>query len=107
VLQGAAIVGAVKLLPHWHRTDLVVVTVVLIVGLHLFPLSRLFRYAPHYLTGALLVGWAGLCLALFSAPTRDVLACAGAGLVLWGSATFTLFSVHQQVRRVATLLRVR
>lgn len=107
VLQSVAIVGAINLLPYWHRTDLIVVTVVLIVGVHLFPLARLFRYVPHYLTGGLLVGWAGLCLALFSGPTRDVLGCAGAGLVLWSSAAFTLFSANQQARRVVASLGLR
>lgn len=98
VLQWAAVIGAVNVLAYWHRTDLLVVTIAFIVGVHMFPLAQLFRYAPHHLTGALLVGWAGLCLVLFAEPLRDVLGCAGTGLILWSSAARALFSASQQVR---------
>ncbi len=101
VLQWAAIIGAVNLLVYWHRTDLLMVAIVVIVGLHMFPLARLFHYSAHYLTGALLVAWAGLCLALFAESLRDVLVCAGAGLILWSGAARTLLSASQQARMVA------
>ena len=41
-----------------HIDAYVMSAITAIVGLHLFPLARLFRYTPHYATGTVLVVWA-------------------------------------------------
>src|SRR5580692_5040463 len=43
----------------------VISAITAIVGLHMFPLARLFRYPLHYLTGSALVGWAAASVLLF------------------------------------------
>ena len=57
VIEGLAIVLSLILLNVFHRTEYIIPTIAIIVGLHLIPLASLFRYAPHYVTGALLVVW--------------------------------------------------
>ena len=55
--QWIAIPVAVVLLNIVHQTAYIVPAIATIVGLHLFPLARAFRYPMHYVTGALLVLW--------------------------------------------------
>jgi len=61
-----------------------------IIGLHLFPLARLFRYPLHYLTGGLLVVWAAASAALVPVAEMQGTTALGTGLILWASATVTL-----------------
>ena len=61
-----------------------------IVGLHMFPLARLFRYPLHYATGALLVGWAATTAAFVPASEMQGTAALGMGIILWMSAVVTL-----------------
>jgi hypothetical protein len=62
-----------------------------IVGLHLFPLARLFRYAPHYATGAALVAWAAATASFAPVDHMQGITALGTGVILWASAAFTLF----------------
>ena len=58
-------VAAAILLTIFHLQLFIVPAIATIVGLHLFPLARVFHYPLHYVTGALLVLWsAGVVLAL-------------------------------------------
>lgn len=101
VLQWAAIIAVAKLLPQFHHPELVIPAIVLIVGLHLFPLAYLFRHRTDYVTGSVLVAWAVLCATVFPEPARDILACAGTGLTLWVVAAYSLSTARQQARQVA------
>jgi hypothetical protein len=75
---------------HWtSHADWVVPGVMLIVGLHFFPLARLFSYRPHHVTGAALVLLALIYPFAGSGPL-DPIGCIGAGLILWGAAVFGL-----------------
>jgi len=64
--------------------------ITLIVGLHMFPLAKLFHYAQHYVTGTVLVGWA-LASAVF-VPVNEMqgTAALGTGIILWASAVVSL-----------------
>ena len=75
----------------------------LIVGLHMFPLAKLYRYPLHHLTGALLVGGALASVLLFAEPLRDIFGSACAGVVIWGSAAATLRLARQRARQAAAL----
>lgn len=57
-----------------------------IVGLHLFPLARLFRYPLHYATAIAAVIWAGICLSFFPLEQLQSATAFGMGLILWLSA---------------------
>ncbi len=61
-----------------------------IVGLHMFPLARLFRFPPHYATGAILVAWAAASALVASAEQMQGTAALGTGIILWLSAVVTL-----------------
>jgi hypothetical protein len=61
-----------------------------IIGLHMFPLARLFRYPLHYLTGALLVVWAVASGVFLPVSEMQGTAALGTGIILWASAAVTL-----------------
>ena len=61
-----------------------------IVGLHMFPLARLFRYPLHYATGALLVTWAVVSVIAYPTENMQGAAALGTGVILWVSAAVEL-----------------
>jgi hypothetical protein len=73
-----------------HIDAYVISAITAIIGLHMFPLARLFRYPLHYATGAVLVAWAAASAIL--APTEQMqgTAALGTGIILWLSAAVTL-----------------
>jgi hypothetical protein len=83
------------------------VAIVAIVGLHMFPLARLFRYPAHYVTGAVLVTWA--CLSAVMVPIEHLqgVSALGTGIILWLSAAVTLALAFQATRRPADSLARR
>jgi hypothetical protein len=54
-IQWIAVFVAAFFLPKLHLERYVVTAIAVIVGLHMFPLARLFRHPQHYVTGAVLV----------------------------------------------------
>ncbi|MFD0773777.1 DUF7010 family protein [Streptomonospora algeriensis] len=96
IAQAAAIAAAVLLLVNTGSTLLLPPVVCLIVGLHFFPLARLYDQRQYHWTGVLLtaVAAAGFGGATWGAGTQAVLSAVGfaAALVLWASA------VHVAVR---------
>jgi hypothetical protein len=70
-----------------------------IVGLHMFPLARLFRYPMHYLTGGLLVAWAAASAALLPVAEMQGTTSLGTGILLWLSAAATLTIALQASRQ--------
>ncbi|WP_420237531.1 hypothetical protein ACOBR2_18325 [Telmatobacter bradus] len=83
----ALVVAAFSLL-HISLYALSAITV--IVGLHMFPLARLFRYWPHHLSGALLTAWGVASIFVAPAGSLQSVTAFGTGLLLWLSATMTL-----------------
>lgn len=72
-----------------------------IVGLHMFPLARLFRYPVHHLTGALLVAWATVSISFVPAEQLQGIASLGTGAILWLSAVITLRLAFRAARQSA------
>lgn len=72
-----------------------------IVGLHMFPLARLFRYPAHYLTGTLLVAWSVASLLFVPTEQLQRIASLGTGAILWLSAVVSLTVAFQAVRQSA------
>lgn len=73
-----------------HRDAYVMSAITAIVGLHMFPLARLFRYPPHYWSGAVLVVWAVASVVLIPNEHLQGIAALGTGVILWLSAAVTL-----------------
>lgn len=84
-----------------HLDAYVISAIAAIVGLHLFPLARLFRYPLHYATGALLVAWALASAVLVPAEEMQGAAALGTGAILWLSAAATLTIALRAARRFA------
>jgi len=71
-----------------------------IVGLHMFPLARLFRYPLHNVTGSLLVAWAAGSALVAPADQLQGIASLGTGAILWLSAAMTLIVGFQAARQI-------
>lgn len=89
-VQWIAIAIVVFVLSRMHLDAYVMNAITAIVGLHMFPLARLFRYSPHYTTGSVLVAWA--VASVFFTPVEHLqgVAALGTGAILWLSAAVTL-----------------
>ncbi len=105
--QWIAVAIVVFALAKLHLDVYVMNAITAIVGLHMFPLARLFRYRPHYATGAALVAWAAA--SAFVAPVGDMQGAdaLGTGVILWLSASVTLASaLHAAAQPVGELTQL-
>jgi hypothetical protein len=73
-----------------HIDAYVLSAITAIVGIHLFPLAKLFRYPLHNVTGAALVVWASVSVLLVPADHLQGVTAIGTGIILWLSASVTL-----------------
>ena len=71
--------------PEW-----IIPAIILIVGLHFFPLAVAFKVPRHYATGAALTLLAIFYPLMSSAGPISPVGCVGAGIILWVSATAAL-----------------
>ena len=94
VAQWIAIPVAVVLLNMVHQTAYVVPAIATIVGLHLFPLARVFRYSMHYVTGTLLVLWSAASVFMLSRDNVASIGALGTSAILLLSAAYTLSLIH-------------
>jgi hypothetical protein len=98
-------VGAVAFtFARLHIDAYVVSAITAIVGLHLFPLARLFRNRLHYVTAAVLVAWALASALLVPIDHMQGIAALGTGVILWLSAAATLTVALQSARQSASPL---
>ena len=84
-----------------HIDAYVMSAITAIVGLHLFPLARLFHYPLHYATGAVLVAWAAASAIFVPLDQMQGTAALGTGIILWVSAIVTLIVGLKAARRHA------
>ncbi|MGA2569974.1 MAG: hypothetical protein ABSF23_05600 [Terracidiphilus sp.] len=73
---------------HWDAYVPSAITA--IVGLHFYPLARLFRSPMHYVTGTVLVAWAVVSALIVPADQLQGAAALGTGAILWASAAVVL-----------------
>ena len=98
-LQWIAIFVVVQILIRLHLDAYTVSAIAGIVGLHFFPLARLFRNPVHYVTGAAMVAWAAGTALLAPLEQMQGDAAMGAGVILWVSAAVPLSISLIAVRR--------
>ena len=91
-IQWIAIVAAIALLNMFQQTDFIVPAIATIVGLHLFPLARLFRYPAHYVTGTLLVVWSAAVALVLRPQDIASVGAVGTAVILLTSAAYTLIA---------------
>jgi hypothetical protein len=71
--------------------------IILIVGIHFFPLANLFKAHMHYVVGAIAVAWAIIYPLLFSAGKGDSIGAIGMGVILWVSAAFACWRAFHRL----------
>ena len=101
-LQWSFIFAAVFGLPRLGLTRWIVPAIVFIVGIHFFPLARLFKARMHYLVGAIIVAWAIIDPILFSAGEADSMGAIGMGAILWAGAAFACSRAFHLLRRISS-----
>ncbi len=73
-----------------------------VVGLHMLPLARIFRYWPHYVIGWVLIVWAVASLSLVPAVSLQAVDALGTGVILWLSAA-AMLALHLPAARKAAM----
>ena len=73
-----------------HLDDYFLSGLTAIVGLHFFPLARIYRNPAAYGTGAILIAWAIASVAFVPVEHLPSTTGFGTGMVLWQSAATTL-----------------
>jgi hypothetical protein len=71
--------------PEW-----IIPSIILIVGIHFFPLAVAFKVPRHYATGAALTLLAIFYPLMSAAGPTSPVGCLGAGIILWASAVAAL-----------------
>jgi hypothetical protein len=90
VIQWTAVFIAAFTLGRLHLDAYTTSAITAIIGLHMFPLARLFHYRMHYATGALLVVWAMASAVFAPVDQMQGTTALGTGAILWLSAATTL-----------------
>jgi hypothetical protein len=103
-IEWTAVAVAAFTLARLHLDAYVMCAITAIVGLHMFPLARLFHYAPHYWSGAILVAWAAASAFYIPNERLQGISALGTGVILWLSAAVTLAFTAQAARKPADLL---
>ena len=98
-LQWIAIFVTVTILRRLHLDAYSISAIACIVGLHFFPLAKLFRNQLHYVTGSAMVAWAAATAGFAPLEQMQGDAAMGVGVILWASAAITLGMSLLAVRR--------
>jgi len=88
-------------LARLHMDVYVVSVITAIVGIHLFPLAKLFRYPIHNVTGAALVVWASATVLFVPKEHLQSTTAIGTGAILWISAAITLALAVRLTRKTS------
>ncbi len=105
--QWASIFFAGWLLPRLGLAAYLTPLVVGMVGLHFFPLARLFHYHGYYFMGGALVVWPVGCLLVLPQPEWPASVALAAGSILWLSIGYLLWPAVQRLRNAQAVNRAR
>ncbi len=89
-IEGAAIGVGAPILGHFHRLDLFGQWIGAVVGIHFFPLGKLFKLPLYYATGAVISSAAFGSLLISPGPLRAAVSAGGTGVALWLTAIIIL-----------------
>ena len=89
-VQWIAVAIVVFTFAKLHIDAYVLCAITAIVGVHMFPLARIFRYAPHCVTGSVLVAWAVASAVFVPVDHMQGICALGTGVILWLGAASTL-----------------
>jgi len=104
VAEGVAILLAKNILANIHRDDLFIPTLALIVGLHFFPLAKVFKRRFDYYIGAwtTLVALTGIILTIKQVLTTDL----SNSIVSFACAFSTLSYGFRMILEAKKLLKI-
>jgi hypothetical protein len=88
--QWIAIVLVSYTFARLHMEAYVLSAITAIVGVHLFPLARLFRRKLHFVTGFAMVLWASITVLFVPIEHMQNITAIGTGIILWTSAAISL-----------------
>lgn len=88
--EGAAISIGGPILGHIHRPELFGQWVGAVVGIHFFPLGKLFKLPLYYWTGAAISLAAFGSLLIPASPLSSAICAGGTGIALWLTAVVVL-----------------
>ena len=88
------------LFPRMGIERLIFPTLVSIVGLHFFPMPKLYRHTANFVTGACMVVWAIVCPFFTSGDRMIGYEALGAGLILWLSSSWALVTANRLLRSI-------
>ena len=89
IAQWGACILLVVILNTLQRAEWITPGVMFIVGVHFFPLAKLFHYRAHYITGSALAALAA-SYPFFAGGPGSAVGPIGAALILWVSAACML-----------------
>jgi len=89
-IEGAAISVGGPILGHFHRPELLGEWIGAVVGIHFFPLGRLFKIPLYYWTGAAISLAAFGSLLISSSALSSAMCAGGTGAALWVTAAVIL-----------------
>jgi hypothetical protein len=89
-IEGTAIGVGAPILSHFHRPDLFGQWIGAVVGIHFFPLGKLFKLPLYYVTGAAISLAAFGSLLISAGPLRAAISAGGTGAALWMTAVMIL-----------------
>jgi uncharacterized membrane protein YccF (DUF307 family) len=84
-IQWTAVILVSFIFARLHIDAYVLSAITAIVGIHLFPLAKLFRHPMHNVTGAALVAWASASVLLVPAEHLQGVTALGTGIRLSSS----------------------
>jgi hypothetical protein len=90
--QWVLVLLAINILKNTGHASWTMPAIVGIVGAHFLPLAHVFKYAPHYLTGVVIMLWGFGYAFLTPAGLNSPIVFLGTGLILWVSALYGLFA---------------
>jgi len=88
--EGAAISVGGPILGHFHRPELFGQWIGAVVGIHFFPLGKLFKLPLYYWTGAAIALAAFGSLLVSGTLLSSAICAGGTGVALWITAVITL-----------------
>ncbi len=89
-IQWTLVFVAAAVLSRAGHKEWIIPSIILIMGIHFFPLAVVFKVPRHYATGAALMLLAVFYPLMSSAGPTSPVGCLGAGIILWASAAAAL-----------------
>ncbi len=95
------LIGATfTILPRLGRGEWIVPAIVLIVGLHFFPMPPLYRARANLVTGAALTLTAIALMLTLRGPALPAASALAAGIILWCSSAWALGTAGRLLRQI-------